>query len=135
MERCRLWFALALGMLTVLAAMGCSSAQGASDGGPLAAQANPVAALVGGIADNASTSAEPNFLSTRGNRIVDSRGNEVRITGVNWFGMETGTFAPHGLWARNWEDMLDQIASLGFNTIRLPYSNQLFEPSSKVGEG
>lgn len=135
MKRCRLWFALAFGTLAVLAATGCGSAQDASDGGPLAAQANPVAALVGGIADNASTSAEPNFLSTRGNKIVDSRGNEVRITGVNWFGMETGTFAPHGLWSRNWEDMLDQIASLGFNTIRLPYSNQLFEPNSKVGEG
>lgn len=72
----------------------------------------------------------PNFLHTEGGKIVDSHGNEVRLTGVNWFGMETGTFAPHGLWARNWEDMLDQIASLGYNTIRLPYSNEMFDPRS-----
>ncbi|MCL5962539.1 MAG: glycoside hydrolase family 5 protein, partial [Chloroflexi bacterium] len=72
----------------------------------------------------------PNFLHTEGSKIVDSNGREVRLTGVNWFGMETGTFAPHGLWERNWEDMLDQIASLGYNTIRLPFSNEMFDARS-----
>jgi endoglucanase len=72
----------------------------------------------------------PNYLRTEGNKIVDAQGKEVRLTGVNWFGMETGTFAPHGLWERNWEDMLDQIVALGYNSIRLPYSNQLFDPLS-----
>jgi endoglucanase len=66
-----------------------------------------------------------------GGTLVDATGHEVRITGINWFGMETGTFAPHGLWARGMGEMLDQIASLGFNTIRLPYSNQLFDRASK----
>lgn len=37
------------------------------------------------------------FLRTQGAKLVDAQGSEVRITGVNWFGMETGTFAPHGL--------------------------------------
>ncbi len=64
-------------------------------------------------------------------KIVDAHGNEVVLSGVNWFGLETGTFAPHGLWTRNWSQMLDQIAGSGFNTIRLPYSNQLFDPASK----
>src|SRR5690348_2996842 len=58
-----------------------------------------------------------------GARLVDAQGHEVRITGVNWFGFETDTFAPHGLWARNYGDMLDQIVAAGFNTLRLPYSN------------
>ena len=70
-----------------------------------------------------------NYLHTDGARIVDSRGKEVLITGVSWFGMETDTLAPHGLWARNWEQMMDQLASMGFNTIRLPYSNELFDPT------
>jgi endoglucanase len=69
-------------------------------------------------------------LHTAGNRLVDANGNEVRLSGVNWFGFETETFAPHGLYARNWQSMLDQMVHLGFNTIRLPYSNQLFDPSS-----
>ena len=54
----------------------------------------------------------------------------MRLTGVNWFGLETGTFAPHGLWARNWQEMLDQMIAAGFNCIRLPFSNQLFDPES-----
>lgn len=73
-------------------------------------------------------------LSAKGSTIVDRNGEEVTLTGVNWFGFETDTYAPHGLWARNWEDMLDQIAASGFNTLRLPYSNELFEPGNEPGE-
>jgi endoglucanase len=68
---------------------------------------------------------------TSGRQIVDANGQEVRITGVNWFGMETSNFAPHGLWARSLTDMLDQVVALGFNTLRLPYTNQLFDPASQ----
>jgi endoglucanase len=69
-------------------------------------------------------------LGTSGGDIVDAEGRVVHITGVNWFGMETSTFAPHGLWARSLDDMLDQIVQSGFNTLRLPFSNQLFDASS-----
>ena len=70
-------------------------------------------------------------LSTKKGEIVDSQGHKVVLTGVNWFGSETGTFAPHGLWARSWESMLDQMAKQGFNTIRFPYSNEMFDAKSK----
>ena len=69
-------------------------------------------------------------LSCAGAKILDSTGKEVFLTGVNWFGFETQSFYPHGLWVRNYQDMLNQIAHLGFNTIRLPYSNQLFDSAS-----
>ena len=69
-----------------------------------------------------------NYIHTCGSRLFDSGGQEVRITGVNWFGMETGTFAPHGLWSRNWKTILDQIAELGYNAIRLPISNEALMP-------
>jgi endoglucanase len=65
---------------------------------------------------------------TCGSRILDANGKPARITGVSWFGMETGTYAPHGLWTRNWHAMLDQIAALGFNTVRLPFSNEALAP-------
>jgi len=74
-----------------------------------------------------------NYLHTCGNRLYDSQGREVRITGINWFGMETGDHAPGGLNERNWQDVLDQIASLGYNTIRIPYSNEALDPNSRVG--
>jgi endoglucanase len=80
------------------------------------------------ITPPASTGETP--LHTSQGQIVDAAGNVVHLTGVNWFGFETTTFAPHGLQVRNWRDMLAQIVHAGFNTIRLPYSNQLFDPAS-----
>jgi aryl-phospho-beta-D-glucosidase BglC (GH1 family) len=65
------------------------------------------------------------YLSTKGNQIVDSNGNAVRITGVNWFGFETGNQVLHGLWTRDYHSMIDQVKSLGFNTLRIPFSNQM----------
>lgn len=75
--------------------------------------------------------AAPNFLHTQGSKILDAQGNEVQLTGINWFGMETGNLAPHGIWSRRWQDMLDLVAEMGFNTVRLPYSNDIFKPDSK----
>ncbi len=62
--------------------------------------------------------------------LFDTSGQQVHLSGINWFGFETGSFAPEGLDVRNYQDMLNQISRLGFNTVRLPYSNQLFEPGS-----
>src|SRR5437899_1020713 len=70
------------------------------------------------------------FLHSFHGELVDASGCEVHLTGVNWFGLETRAFALHGLGTRNWQEMLDQIKQAGFNTIRLPFSNQLFDPSS-----
>jgi endoglucanase len=68
---------------------------------------------------------------TDGSQLLDAANQPVRIAGINWFGFETSTFAPHGLQDRNYKDMLDQIKGLGYNTSRLPYSNQLFDPASR----
>ncbi len=70
------------------------------------------------------------YLHTDGARLVNAAGQEVRITGINWFGLETCAFTPHGLWIRNWRDLMLQIKALGFNTIRLPFSNQLLDPGT-----
>ncbi len=67
---------------------------------------------------------------TDGAQIVDANNQPVRIAGVNWFGFETNTFVVHGLQNRNYKNMLDQMKSLGYNTVRLPYSNQLFDKGS-----
>jgi len=70
------------------------------------------------------------YWHTSGSQILDSNNQVVRIAGVNWFGFETANYVAHGLWTRSYKDMLDQIKSLGYNTIRLPYSNQLFDAGS-----
>ena len=54
-----------------------------------------------------------------GQRILHD-GEDVQLFGVSWFGAETRNYVVHGLWARNYQDMIYQIASLGFNAIRMP---------------
>jgi endoglucanase len=74
--------------------------------------------------------AAQNYLQTSGSQLVDAQGRAVRLTGVSWFGMETANYSPHGLWARSLDSMLDQIARLGYNMIRLPFCSQLFDAGS-----
>src|SRR5438874_5869556 len=70
------------------------------------------------------------FWHTRGSLILDSANQPVRIAGVNWFGFETSNFVVHGLWVRDYRDFMNQMKSLGYNTIRLPYANQDFVAGS-----
>ncbi len=72
-----------------------------------------------------------NYLHTCGARIYDAHGRLVQITGVSWFGFETSTMTPDGLWVRNWQTILDQLSALGYNTIRLPFSNDILRPGAK----
>lgn len=69
-------------------------------------------------------------LRVSGNHIVDDHGATVRLTGVNWFGLETSNYAPHGLWQRPMGAMLDQVKALGFNVLRVPFCSQLFDAGS-----
>jgi endoglucanase len=98
-------------------------------GAPKSGQPGSSSSAASSVASSVASSAGWPLHAAGGN-LVDANGNEVHLTGVSWFGFETESFAPHGLWVRNWQSMLDQIAHAGFNTIRLPYSNQLFDPSS-----
>ena len=70
------------------------------------------------------------YWQTNGSVIVDDTGQPVRIAGISWFGAETSQFAPFGLDVRNYKDLLNQIRQLGYNSIRFPYSNQLFDSAS-----
>ncbi len=74
------------------------------------------------------------WLSTQGNQIINAAGQPVQINATSWFGGETNTYVPHGLWSRSYKDMLEQMVELGFNTIRLPYSDEALEPG-KVPNG
>jgi len=79
---------------------------------------------------NPSTASVSGYFHTSGNQILDANNQVVKIAGVNWFGFETSNFAPHGLWARSYQSMMDQMKQTGFNTIRLPFSDQLFDAGS-----
>lgn len=71
------------------------------------------------------------MMKTSGAKIVDKNGNTVRLKSVNWFGAESSTNIPHGIWQRSYKSMIDQIASLGFNCIRIPFSGDTFKAGAK----
>lgn len=64
------------------------------------------------------------WLHTKGSTILDSTNKPYVIRATSWFGLETSNCAPHGLWQITLDDGLAEIASFGFNAIRLPYSNE-----------
>ncbi|NES12847.1 MULTISPECIES: cellulase family glycosylhydrolase [Micromonospora] len=88
-----------------------------------AVSTTPAAAATGGTGTG--------YLHTSGNKIVDSTGATVRLTGINWFGMETDNKTFHGLWSSNpWRSQLDTMARLGYNTLRIPWSNDAVKPGA-----
>ena len=68
----------------------------------------------------------PGGFRTSGNRILAPNGTELIIAGVNWFGFETRDAVAHGLWSKDYKFMIDRIKSFGFNTIRIPYSDEMW---------
>jgi endoglucanase len=74
-----------------------------------------------------SSTAGTGFWHTSGNQILDSDGNPVRIAGINWYGFETPDEIAHGLWAQDYHVIINDIKALGYNTIRIPFSNQMVE--------
>lgn len=71
------------------------------------------------------------WLHTDGNKILDKDGKEVWLTGVNWFGYNTGTNTFDGLWNSELVSSVEAIADHGFNLIRVPMSAELINQWSE----
>lgn len=65
------------------------------------------------------------WLYVKDNKIVDKDGKQVWITGVNWFGYNTGTNLFDGIWNSDLNTSIQGIADHGFNLIRIPISAEL----------
>ena len=65
------------------------------------------------------------WLHAVGSHLYDMEGNEVWLTGANWFGFNCIEYAPHYLYAGDIDDMLSEVADRGINVIRFPISTEL----------
>ena len=65
------------------------------------------------------------WLHAVGSRLYDKDGNEVWLTGANWFGMNCTENSPHGLYAADINDFVENIANHGINIVRMPISTEL----------
>jgi endoglucanase len=73
------------------------------------------------------------YWHTSGNQILDANNQPVRIAAINWYGFETTTFVAHGLWIADYKAILDRIKSSGFNTVRIPFSDQMVSQNPVLG--
>ncbi|MFG3496487.1 cellulase family glycosylhydrolase [Streptomyces sp. NPDC047928] len=100
-------------------AAGLLWAAGPATGAAAAPAPEPATAATGAAAPG------DDWLRTRGNRIVDAAGNEVWLTGTNWFGFNATERVFHGLWSGNITEITRSMAQRGINIVRVPVSTQL----------
>jgi hypothetical protein len=68
----------------------------------------------------------PQFpLSTVGRYVVDARGKRFKLKAVNWYGSHLDRQVPGGLDQKPIAHIVALIKEWGFNTVRLPFSNQM----------
>jgi endoglucanase len=67
------------------------------------------------------------YYTTMSNKIYRNS-KEIKLNGINWFGAEEKeTLVPHGLWSRNYKEMIKQTKELGFNAFRIPFCPQTIQ--------
>lgn len=119
--------ALAAGAVLVAGALPSAAAL-AGPTAPLASSSTPTSAsLTPPAAVDVSPAAVPadDWLHTDGSTIVDAAGNEVWLTGANWFGFNASERVLHGLWSGNLEAITRSMAERGINIVRVPVSTEL----------
>ena len=134
-------------MMFALCLAGCSAprvtepdAGSAVDSGPAADSGDPDAGPVdagpgdAGSADAGSLPVQlPALpLRTQGRWIVDATGHRFKLASVNWYGAESQDYVVAGLDQSELSAVARLIRTLGFNSVRLPWSNELVEHDPPV---
>ncbi|HKC73208.1 MAG TPA: cellulase family glycosylhydrolase, partial [Chloroflexota bacterium] len=67
------------------------------------------------------------YLHTSGSHIVNACGTPVRLQAVNWYGFDSNDFVAAGLHYWSYKTIVHRIKTLGFNALRIPFSNEMVE--------
>ncbi len=71
-------------------------------------------------------------LRTNDRWIVDAHGDRFKIAGVSWYGAEELDFVVAGLEVAPVRDIARRVRELGFNVVRIPWSNELVETNPMI---
>jgi endoglucanase len=107
-------------MLLLIVSLPLSIASGGAVDPVTRAQENPIGA---------------GYWHTEGTHLVDAAGNTVRLNGVTWYGMDSSRWVPAGLDFQPYTNIMDAVKLLGYNAIRLTFSNELVERNPVVSKG
>ncbi len=112
----------------------CFAAAACLSMAPVAAQAQQSAASQNAAAQGCTLSVpQPALpLHTDGRFIVDSHGNRVKLHGVAWAGAEQNDFVVGSLQLEPLNAITQRIRCMGFNAVRLPWSNEMYESNPIV---
>lgn len=77
-----------------------------------------------GITVNAADNNNDDWLHCKGDKIYDKYGNEVWLTGANWFGFNCSENVFHGSWY-DVKNILTSVADKGIGLLRVPISTEL----------
>lgn len=72
----------------------------------------------------ATTNFTPPF-HTKGRHIRDAHGTPIKLASINWYGASDVDFVPGGLDVRHRDEIARLIRDLGFNSVRLPYADEI----------
>ena len=64
-------------------------------------------------------------LRARGRDIIDANDKRLKLASVNWYGGSDELFVPKGLEVQHRTGIAAAIRALGFNSVRLPYSDEM----------
>ena len=95
------------------------------------AQHGPNTGMVPSIADRLLATI-PTALRAQGTQIVDAANVPVHLTGLNWYGTEQQDFVVGGLDYKPYQSILWSMKRAGYNTVRLPFSDQVVEQNPIV---
>jgi aryl-phospho-beta-D-glucosidase BglC (GH1 family) len=69
---------------------------------------------------------------TRGRHIQDAEGRKVKLASINWYGASDIHFIPSGLDVQHRDDIAQLIRNLGFNSVRLPYADEMVDKNPVI---
>ena len=72
----------------------------------------------------ATTNFTPPF-HTSGRHILDANEEPIKLASMNWYGASDIGFVPSGLDVQHRDDIAQLIKRLGFNSVRLPYADEI----------
>ncbi len=73
-------------------------------------------------------------LHTEGRWIIDAAGCPFTFHSANWYGAEELDYVPAGLERQDVSSIARQIRAMGFNSVRLPWSNEMVELNPVVND-
>ncbi|MGA3043612.1 MAG: cellulase family glycosylhydrolase, partial [Bryobacteraceae bacterium] len=92
----------------------------------------PAALLALGTAATCAGAGVALPLHTSGRYLVDAAKQRVKLAAVNWYGAEEQDYVVAGLEYAPLSDIARQIRVMGFNAVRLPWSNEMVETNPVI---